>query len=180
MTTPRRLSVFAALLIVTGGYVHFCLYRHGYRFIPKVGVSFLLQFVSSALLAGALLVKGRHLRLRRRTVALGQLARLSAIGLSVATLAALALAHTPRGLFQFHENGLRPAPQSLIAIVVESLATIVLLIAVLAARPGVTRLEIPDAEAPSCHDTIREAASNVATQTGEVAGAPPCLIRGVS
>ena len=56
MTTARRLTVLAALLIVTGGYVHFCLYRHGYRFIPTIGISFLLQFTSSALLAGALLV----------------------------------------------------------------------------------------------------------------------------
>jgi hypothetical protein len=158
MITPRRLSVLAALLIVAGGYVHLCLYRHGYRFIPKIGVSFLVQFTSSALLAGALLVKGRQLRLSRLSVPLGQLTRLSAIGLSVSTLAALALAHTPGGLFQFHEIGLRPAPQSLIAIVAESLATIFLLIAMLEARPRVTRLEVPDAEASPGHDAIREAA----------------------
>ncbi|MDQ1365830.1 MAG: hypothetical protein QOE57_1872 [Acidimicrobiaceae bacterium] len=157
MTTARRLSVVAAFLTVTGGYIHLCLYRHGYRFIPKIGVSFLLQFTSSAVLAGALLVKGRRLRLGRRSVAMSQLTRLSAIGLSVGTLAALGVAHTPGGLFQFHEIGLRPAPQSLIAIVAESFATVVLVVAMIEARPGVTRIEIPVAACPR-HDTIRNAA----------------------
>ncbi|MDQ1428682.1 MAG: hypothetical protein QOK39_2158 [Acidimicrobiaceae bacterium] len=158
MTAARRLSVLAALLIVAGGYVHFCLYRHGYRFIPKIGVSFLLQFTSSAVLAGGLLVKGHELRLGRRSVALGQLTRLSAIGLSVGTLAALGLAHTPGGLFQFHEIGLRPAPQSLIAIVVEALATVVLVVAMLEARPSVTRRGIPAAAMSRSHDAVRDAA----------------------
>jgi hypothetical protein len=30
----RRLSIASAGLILAGGYVHFCLYRHGYQFIP--------------------------------------------------------------------------------------------------------------------------------------------------
>jgi hypothetical protein len=38
----RALGVATALLVATGGYVHFCLYRHGYRTIPKIGVGFLL------------------------------------------------------------------------------------------------------------------------------------------
>src|SRR5207248_9364836 len=52
-STARRLSVASAALILAGGYVHLCLYRHGYRFIPKIGVSFLLQAASSAILAVA-------------------------------------------------------------------------------------------------------------------------------
>ncbi len=98
MTTAGRLSILAAPLIMIGGYVHFCLYRHGYRFIPKIGVSFLLQSASSALLAGALVVSGLHLHLGRHSPALGQLTRLSAIGLSVGTLVALGWAHTPRSV----------------------------------------------------------------------------------
>ena len=121
-STARRLSVVTAVLILAGGYVHFCLHRHGYRFIPKIGVSFLLQFTSSAVLAGALLVRRGRVGFGRHSVALPQLTRLSAIGLSVGTLAALGIAHTPGGLFQFHEIGLRPAPQTLIAIGAESLA----------------------------------------------------------
>jgi hypothetical protein len=158
MIAARRLTFVAALLIVTGGYVHFCLYRHGYRFIPKIGVSFLLQFVSSAVLAGALLVKGHQLHLGRHSVALSQLSRLSGIGLSVGTLAALGLAHTRGGLFQFHEIGLRPAPQTLIAIVAESLATVVLVVAMLEARPRAARRELPVAAPSRGHDAIREAA----------------------
>jgi len=158
MTSARRLSTLAAVLIVAGGYVHFCLYQHGYRFIPKIGVSFLLQFTSSAVVAGALLVSRQQLHLRRRSVALDQLTRLSAIGISVATLAAQALAHTSSGLFQFHEIGLRPAPQSLIAIVSESLATVVLVFAVLQARQRVTTLDIAGVTASPGHDTVRDPA----------------------
>lgn len=122
----RRLSIAAAALIIVAGYVHLCLYRHGYRFIPKIGVSFLIQAVSSLVLAGALLVKGGRIHFGRRSVSLAHLTRLSALGLSLGTLAALGLAHTPGGLFQFHEIGLRPAPQTLIAIVAESLAALLL------------------------------------------------------
>src|ERR1700730_16696498 len=96
-STARQLSAVSAVLILAGGYVHFCLYRHGYRFIPKIGVSFLLQFTSSAILAAALLVRRGQVRLGGHSVAVPQLARLSAIGLSVGTLAALGIAHTPGG-----------------------------------------------------------------------------------
>jgi hypothetical protein len=133
-SSARLLTVVSALLILAGGYVHFCLYRHGYRFIPKIGVSFLLQSVSSAILAGALLFRRRRIRLGRHFVPLAQMTRLSAIGLSVGTLAGLGIAHTPGGLFQFHELGLRPRPQTLIAIVVESLAALLLTVAMVAAR----------------------------------------------
>lgn len=126
--SARRLSAVSATLILAGGYVHFCLYRHGYRFIPKIGVSFLLQAASSAVLA-ALLLRGGRTRTR-----LTQLTRLSAIGLSVGTLAALGVAHTHAGLFQFHEMGLRPAPQTVIAIAAESLATLLLGVAMLEGR----------------------------------------------
>jgi hypothetical protein len=62
-STARRLSAASAVLILSGGDVHLCLYRHGYRFIPKIGVSFLLQFSSSAALAVALLVRRGRVRL---------------------------------------------------------------------------------------------------------------------
>jgi hypothetical protein len=127
----RWLSIASAALILTGGYVHLCLYRNGYRFIPKIGVSFLIQAGSSAVLAAALLVRGGHLRIGRHTLAVAQLTRVAAIGLSLGTLAALGIAHTPGGLFQFREIGLRPAPQTLIAIVAEAVAAILLTIATL-------------------------------------------------
>ena len=137
-SSARLFTVVSALLILAGGYVHFCLYQHGYRFIPKIGVSFLLQSISSAILAGALLFRGGRIRRGRHVVPAAQLTRLSGIGLSVGTLATLGIAHTPGGLFQFHELGLRPAPQTLIAIVVESLAALLLSVAMVMA-PTATR-----------------------------------------
>src|SRR5690242_6950633 len=59
----RRSRMFAAAtaaLVAAGGYVHLCLYRNGYRTIPKIGVGFLLQVVSSLAVALALLL-GPHL-----------------------------------------------------------------------------------------------------------------------
>jgi hypothetical protein len=157
--TARRLSIAAAVLVLAGGYVHFCLYRHGYRFIPKIGVSFLLQAVSSTVLAAALLVRGGRMRVGQRSVALPQLTRLSAIGLSLGTLAALGIAHTPQGLFQFREIGLRPAPQTLVAIVAESLATLLLGVAMLEGRAATRNATVtaPAAVSPA-RPGAREAA----------------------
>jgi hypothetical protein len=145
-------------LILAGGYVHFCLYRHGYRFIPKIGFSFLLQSTSSALLAGALLFSGGRIRIARHFVPLAQLTRLSAIGLSVGTLAALGIAHTPGGLFQFHELGLRPAPQTLITIVVESLAALLLAVAMVMAWTGARKQPAEEAVVSSTGRAFRDAA----------------------
>ena len=156
--TARRLSVASAVLILVGGYVHLCLYRHGYRFIPKIGVSFLLQAVSSALLAGALLVRGARLRVANRSVALAQLTRLSAIGLSLGTLAALGIAHTQNGLFRFREIGLRPAPQTLVAIVVESLAVLLLSVAMFEGRAARANRALTPAVASPSPRATRDAA----------------------
>ena len=157
--TARRLSVASAALILVGGYVHYCLYMHGYLFIPKIGVSFLLQASASVVLAAALLVQhGRRRHPYRHSVAVAQLTRLCAIGLSVGTLAALGIAHTKAGLFQFREIGLEPAPQTILAIVTESMATLLLSIAVLEAWVA-TRNQTPVAAvAPSARRPMREAA----------------------
>jgi hypothetical protein len=122
----RALTLASAALILLGGYVHFCLYRHGYRLIPKIGVGFLLQFTSSAFIAGALVVAGGSLRAGLHRVAVAQLARLAGIALAIGTLVALAIAHTSDGLFGFREVGLRPAPQTVITVVVEYWAAVLL------------------------------------------------------
>ena len=51
---PRRrgLRYAAAAAIAVGGYIHLCLYRNGFRAVPKIGTGFLLQVVTSAVLAG--------------------------------------------------------------------------------------------------------------------------------
>jgi len=132
--SPRLFRAFAivtAALVATGGYVHFCLYRHGYRTIPKIGVGFLLQVLTSAIVVVALLI-GPH-RVARLTGAAhltdrwaGILTGLTAAALAAGTLVAFALTRTPGGLFNFQERGLQPAPQALIALVAESGALVVL------------------------------------------------------
>jgi hypothetical protein len=117
----RAFAVATAALVAAGGYVHFCLYRHGYRTIPKIGVGFLLQVVTSAVVVMALLL-GPHLlgRVAHVTDRLaGTLTGLAAAALATGTLVAFALTRTPGGLFNFQERGLQPAPQALIALVAE-------------------------------------------------------------
>ena len=126
----RWLSVAAAGSLVVGGYVHYCLYRHGYSVIPVIGPGFLIQAISSAVLALALLVPWPELRIRGWHVHPATEVRLGALALSVGTLIAFWLSRRPGGLFNFQERGLEPAPQALIALVAE-LAALVLLLAAL-------------------------------------------------
>jgi hypothetical protein len=120
----RMFGIAAAALVAAGGYVHLCLYRHGYRAIPKIGVGFLLQVVTSAIVVAALLL-GPHRVARLARVAhlsdrsAGIATELAAAALAAGTLAAFALTRTPGGLFKFQERGLQPAPQALIALVAE-------------------------------------------------------------
>jgi hypothetical protein len=120
-----------AALVAAGGYIHFCLYRHGYRTIPKIGVGFLLQVVTSAIVVLALLM-GPHrvARLARFTHVsdrlAGTLTGLAAAALAAGTLVAFALTRMPGGLFNFQERGLQPAPQALIALVAETGVLVVL------------------------------------------------------
>ena len=117
----RALGVATAVLVAVGGYVHLCLYRHGYRTIPKIGVGFGLQVVTSALVVAVLLVGPRpvarvaHVTERRADALSG----LAAAALATGTLAEFALTRAPGGLFNFQERGLRPSPQALIALVAE-------------------------------------------------------------
>jgi hypothetical protein len=125
----RGATFAAAALIAGGGYVHFCLYRHGYRSIPTIGRGFLLQFTSSAVIAAALVVVRGAWYLGRHRVPLAQVARLSGFALAVGTLVALAIAHTSGGLFGFRETGLQPSPQTVITVIVEFDAAVLLLMA---------------------------------------------------
>jgi len=128
----RRLTAVAGAAIAVGGYVHFCLYRRGYRAIPKIGTAFLLQVLASVVVASALLFfsRERSVRLGRLTVRSSFLTETVGLALSLGTLAAFALSRTPSGLLGFREGGLQPAPQALITVVAE-LAALVLLSAAL-------------------------------------------------
>jgi hypothetical protein len=114
----RWIAWLSALLIAAGGYVHFCLYRHGYRTIPKIGVSFLLTVIASGVLAlGLVMLRGGANRL----------ARLAGIALSAGTLVAFAVSRTPAGLFDFREVGFHPSPQAALAVITEASAFVLLL-----------------------------------------------------
>jgi hypothetical protein len=123
MRTPRTLAGVTAALVLTGGYVHWCLYyRHGYRAIPKIGTGFLLQVVASVAVASVLLLGPRVVaRIPHLTEgAAATMLHLAALGLAAGTLVAFALTRTSAGLFNFREQGLQPAPQALIALVAEA------------------------------------------------------------
>ena len=122
----RWLSFGAAVLVASGGYVHYCLYRHGYRAIPVIGAGFLIQVISSAAIAIALVVPWGAVRIRRWVFHPATEVRLGALALSVGTLIAFGLSRRPGGLFNFQERGLQPAPQALVALVAESGALILL------------------------------------------------------
>jgi hypothetical protein len=118
---PRRIRLIAwlsAFLIAAGGYVHLCLYRHGYRTIPKIGVGFLLTVFASGVLAlGLVALRGDANRL----------ARLAGMALSAGSLVAFAISRTPAGLFNFREVGFHPSPQAALAVITEGTALLLLL-----------------------------------------------------
>jgi hypothetical protein len=113
----RRIVWMSALLLAAGGYVHLCLYRHGYRTIPKIGVGFLLTVIVSGVLTMALLVLHGHAN---------RLARLAGMALSAGTLVAFAISRTPAGLFNFREVGFQPSPQAALAVLTEASALLLL------------------------------------------------------
>jgi uncharacterized membrane protein len=120
------LAIMGAAGLTVGGYVHWCLYRHGYRSIPVIGTLFLLNVIASAVITIAVLVS-------RRLVTL-----LAGIGVAVGTLGAFVASRLPGGLFHFQERGFQPDPQSAVAVIAEAIA-IAMLVAAILTRPPVTR-----------------------------------------
>ncbi|ATY12010.1 hypothetical protein CU254_17220 [Amycolatopsis sp. AA4] len=113
MNTVLRLAT--AVCLAASGYLHAQLYVGGYRVIPVIGPSFLIQ--ASAAFAVAVLV------------ALGGpfLLRLAAAALAAGSLAGFVLSRTT-GLFGFSERGFEPAPEALLSVLAE--AAVLLLVAV--------------------------------------------------
>ena len=81
----------AAVLLLLGGILHYNLWQHGYRHVPKIGPLFLANVVGSIALAGAILAS--------RRVAVVVAAMVFAGG----SLLALVLSRTV-GVFGFMEN----------------------------------------------------------------------------
>ena len=109
------LRLATAMCLAVSGYLHAQLYLGGYRVIPVIGPSFLVQ--ASAAFAVALLV------------ALGGplLLRLAAAGLAAGALAGFVLSRST-GLFGFSERGFQPAPEALLSVLAE--AAVLVLVAV--------------------------------------------------
>jgi plastocyanin len=109
--------VVAAAAIFVGGLVHLQLYYDGYRDFSNanLGRSFMLNAVSSLVVAALLLVRGHVL------------IRLAGIAVVVGTLIAFFVSRTDSGIFGFTETGLDPSPQALIALVAEIVALLALL-----------------------------------------------------
>ncbi len=101
----------AAVLVLTGGAVHFDLWRGGYEGIRYIGPLFLANVVVSAVIAVALVVR------RNRIILLGGAA------LALGSLAALALSRTV-GLLGFMETGWTPEAMRTVAAEVGALVAL--------------------------------------------------------
>ena len=110
---PAALTLSGAGLLAAGGWVHWCLYRHGYRAIPGIGPLFVLNALTSAALA-VLVALRREL-----------LVRMAGLALTGASLAAFVASRTV-GLGSFRERGLQPAPQAPLVLAIEILALVAL------------------------------------------------------
>jgi hypothetical protein len=113
----RELQGLAALLVLTGGLVHLKLWDSGYRNLDNVGVMFLINSVSSIVIAVALVVW------RHWAVVLG------AFGLVIGTILAFGVSRTDWDILGYNEKGWTPSPEAALALVVE-IAAAVLLVAV--------------------------------------------------
>lgn len=115
---PRTLTeglfrVLIAAALATSGYIHAQLYVSGYRFIHVVGVLFLLQ-ASASFAVAALVLAGGPIYVR-----------VGAAGAAAGALGGFAASRTV-GVFGFTEHGWEPSPQSLISVLVEVAALLLL------------------------------------------------------
>ena len=118
----------ATLLAVTG-YVHFDLWRNGYRALPNVGVLFLLTTITAAILA--VLVLARPIRLVLVAVA----------AFSAASLGGLLLSRTTIGVVGYTEAGWsQDATATLAAEVGAVVAAAVLAVEVARERRGASEV----------------------------------------
>jgi hypothetical protein len=118
--TMGLLRIGAALLLGFSGCLHAELYIHGYRVIPEIGPTFLLQASGSFAVAVLLLGSGRAIP------------RLGAAALAGGALVGFVLSRTV-GVFGFIERGFNPAPEALFSVLAE-VGTLVLLAIPLALR----------------------------------------------
>ncbi len=114
MSIARVMRIGAAIAILVGGLVHLHLYFDGYRDIPDIGRSFMLNAIASGAIAAALAARRDWF------------IRLAGIGLAVGTIVAFILSRQGDGLFDFRERGLNPSPQAALALFVEITAIVLI------------------------------------------------------
>jgi len=107
-----RIGISASVAI--SGYVHYDLYRCGYRYVDMIGPSFLVQAAVSFAIAVLLLLGGPFTL------------RIAGAGLAGGALVAFALSRTV-GIFGFTEIGWEPAPEAAISFLAE-IATVALVV----------------------------------------------------
>jgi hypothetical protein len=107
----------AALLVLAGGLIHLHLWDGGYRNVDNVGVMFLLNAVSSIVIA-VVLVTWRH-----------WIPVFAAFGLVIGSLVAFGVSRMGwdiLGFAGFEENGWNPSPEAAAAVIVETVAAVLL------------------------------------------------------
>jgi hypothetical protein len=97
-----------AVTLAVSGISHAYLYIHGYRHIPMIGTSFIVQASVSFALAVLVLLGGPAWL------------RWAAAMLAGGSLVAFALSRTV-GLFGFSEQGWQPSPHAVVSVVAEAL-----------------------------------------------------------
>jgi hypothetical protein len=130
------LRVAGAVLLLAIAYVHGDLWRDGYRSISVIGPLFVVQTVSAAVLALAVLISPRRWL---PLVALGGAA------LAAGTAAGLLLS-TKVELFGFRES--LQAEHAVLSLWLEAAATVVLLVLAWVATQGRDALRIPRSARP--------------------------------
>jgi hypothetical protein len=110
---PLLIRLAAVATVTESGYLHAKLYVNGYRFIPHIGVMFLMQSSVSFAVAALLLLAGPPV------------VQLAAAGTALGALGGFTLSRTT-GLWGFSERGFQPHPDALLSVLSE-IATLVLL-----------------------------------------------------
>jgi hypothetical protein len=119
----RTMRAVTAGLVALNGGVHLGLWRDGYRSLNDVGPLFLANAIAAGVLAVAVLVRPAWPVLT------------GIVGFSVASLVALLLSRTDRGVLGFVEHGWPPAAQRVLVASVGGAASAVALL-VVSRRPS--------------------------------------------
>ena len=120
-STAAALRAGISVTLAVSGLIHAELYVHGYRYVPTIGLAFLVQ--ASVFVALAILIVVGAPSWLQWAAGLGALGSLTAFALSRTI-----------GIFGFVEHGWEPAPQVLVSVIAEVLTVVLCAAAVLTAR----------------------------------------------